>query len=41
VNFVAFDLVEVMPSYDVGNLTALLAANVAHEFMSLVAYGRK
>jgi agmatinase len=41
VDFVAFDLVEVMPSYDVGNLTALLAANIAHEFMSLVAYGRK
>jgi agmatinase len=41
INFVAYDLVEVMPSYDVGNLTALLAANIAHEFMSLAAYQRK
>ena len=38
INFVAFDLVEVMPSYDHANLTSLLAANIAHEFMSLIAY---
>lgn len=33
----AFDLVEVMPMYDPAGVTALLAANVAHEFMALAA----
>lgn len=37
VNFVGFDLVEVMPPYDVGNVTSLLAANLVYEFVSLVA----
>lgn len=40
-NIVAFDLVEVMPGYDIGHLTALLAANIAHEFMSLIAHRHK
>lgn len=36
-NFVAFDLVEVMPAYDPSGITGLLAANLVHEFMSLIA----
>jgi agmatinase len=37
VNFVAYDLVEVMPPYDVGGTTCLLAANLAYEMLSLIA----
>jgi agmatinase len=40
-DFVAYDLVEVMPSYDVGSTTALLAANLAYEMMSLEAVKRR
>jgi agmatinase len=39
--FVAFDLVEVMPPYDVGAVTSLLAANLAYEMISLVAVARR
>jgi agmatinase len=35
------DVVEVYPAYDPAQITALLAANVAHEFLSLIALGRK
>lgn len=38
--FAGFDLVEVMPPYDVGGVTALLAANLAYEMLSLVAVAR-
>jgi len=42
VNFVAFDLVEVSPPYDnAGATTCLLAANLVHEFISLLALDRK
>ena len=41
INFVAYDLVEVMPSYDPANITTLLAANIVHEFMSLIAWQKK
>ena len=34
---VGFDLVEVSPPYDHGGITAILAANLAFEFLSLVA----
>ncbi len=37
-NFVAFDIVEVLPAYDLTQITALLAANVAYEFLSLLSY---
>lgn len=37
-NFVAFDIVEVLPAYDPTQITALLAANVAYEFLSLISY---
>jgi agmatinase/guanidinopropionase len=36
-NLVGFDLVEVCPPYDHGDITAILAANLAFEFLSLVA----
>jgi len=41
VDFVAFDLVEVMPAYDPANITSLLAANIIHEFISLIALRKK
>ncbi len=41
-NFVAFDLVEVSPSYDSpGATTCLLAANLVYEFISLLALARR
>ena len=41
INTVGFDVVEVYPQYDPAQITTLLAANVAHEFLSLIALGRK
>jgi len=38
-NIVGFDLVEVSPPYDHGDITAILAANLAFEFISLLALG--
>jgi agmatinase len=37
---VAFDLVEVLPQYDVAEVTAMTAANVIFEFLSLLACRR-
>lgn len=39
--FVGFDLVEVSPPYDQGDVTALLAANIAYEFICLAAVARQ
>ncbi len=36
-NFVGFDLVEVSPPYDHGEITSILAANLVFEFLSLLA----
>lgn len=36
-NLIGFDLVEVNPSFDHGEITSLLAANLAFEFLSLLA----
>ncbi len=36
-SFVAYDLVEVMPTYDPAGITSLLAANLVHEMMALAA----
>jgi agmatinase/guanidinopropionase len=36
-NLVGFDLVEVSPPYDHGDITAILASNIAFEFLSLIA----
>ena len=38
---VGCDVVEVYPAYDPAQITALLAANVAHELLSLLAFSRK
>ncbi len=40
-NFVGFDVVEVLPDYDVAEITALLAANIVYEFLSLIALNKK
>jgi agmatinase len=40
-DLVGCDVVEVYPAYDPAQITALLAANVAHEFLSLIAARRK
>lgn len=37
IHFVAFDIVEVLPAYDPTHITALLAANVAYEMLTLIA----
>jgi agmatinase/guanidinopropionase len=36
-NLVGFDLVEVSPPYDHADITAILAANLTFEFLSLLA----
>jgi len=36
-NLVGFDIVEVCPSYDHGEITSILAANLVFEFLSLLA----
>ncbi len=40
-NFVAFDVVEVLPAYDHGEITAYLAANICFEFISMLAVKKK
>jgi agmatinase len=37
IDFVAFDLVEVLPQYDIAEITAMTAATVIYEFLSLLA----
>jgi agmatinase len=39
-NLIGFDLVEVLPQYDPSQITALLAANIAYEFISLLALSK-
>ncbi len=39
-NLIGFDLVEVNPLFDHGEITAILAANLAFEFLSLLALKR-
>ena len=41
INFVGFDLVEVMPQQDPSQITAFLAANIMFEFISLIALQKK
>lgn len=41
INFIGFDLVEVMPPYDPAGITSLLAANIVYEFISLIALQKK
>ena len=40
-NLVGFDLVEVSPPYDHSDITAILAANLTFEFLSLLALMRQ
>jgi agmatinase len=37
INFTGMDIVEVAPAYDVGDITALAAAHLAHEWLALYA----
>ena len=36
-NFIGFDVVEVLPAYDSGEITAYLAANLVFEYLSILA----
>lgn len=40
-NFVGFDIVEVLPAYDHGEITAYLAANIVFEYLSILALKNK
>lgn len=40
-NFVGFDIVEVLPAYDTGEITAYLAANIVFEYLSILAAKKK
>jgi agmatinase len=40
-DFAGFDVVEVLPQYDHGEVTSLLAGTLLHEFLSLVAISRR
>ena len=40
-NLLGFDVVEVLPAYDPAQITALLAANIAYEYISLIALRKK
>lgn len=41
VNFVGFDIVEVLPTIDIAGITASAAANIAHEFLAILALQKK
>lgn len=41
IEFVGFDLVEVLPSFDHGQVTAMAAANIVYEFITLIALMKK
>nr|CAA6829541.1 MAG: Agmatinase (EC [uncultured Thiotrichaceae bacterium] len=41
INLIGMDLVEVAPAYDVGEITALAGANLALEFVHLMAFYRR
>ena len=41
IDFIGYDMVEVMPPYDPGDITSLLAANIMYEFVSLIALSKK
>ncbi len=40
-NLVGFDLVEVSPPYDHGDITAVLASNIVFEYLSLIALSKQ
>lgn len=41
INFVAYDLVEVLPAHDPARVTSLLAAGLVYEFISLIALTKR
>lgn len=41
IDFVGYDLVEVLPAYDHGQITAAAAANIVYEFITLIALQKK
>ncbi|MGD2435913.1 agmatinase [Bacillus velezensis] len=41
IDFIGFDLVEVLPAYDHGQITAAAAANIIYEFVTLTALAKK
>ena len=41
IDFIGYDMVEVMPPYDPVGITSLLAANIMYEFISLIALSKK
>ncbi|MGL4801689.1 MAG: agmatinase [Cetobacterium sp.] len=40
-NYVGFDIVEVLPAYDNGEITAYLAANIVFEYLSILAVKKR
>jgi len=40
-NLIGCDVVEVLPDYDVAGITAILAANIIYEFLSLIALNKR
>ena len=40
-NYVGFDIVEVLPAYDSGEITAYMAANIVFEYLSILALKKK
>lgn len=41
INFVGYDMVEVLPAFDPSQITAFLAANIVFEFISIIALQKK
>ena len=40
-NYIGFDVVEVLPAYDHGEITSYMAANIVFEFLSILAAKKK
>ena len=41
INFVGYDLVEVLPGFDQSQITAFLGSNIVFEFISIIAYQKR
>lgn len=41
INFVAYDMVEVLPCFDPSQITAFLGSNIMYEFISIIAYQKR
>ena len=40
-NYIGFDVVEVLPAYDHGEITSYMAGNIVFEFLSILAAKKK